>query len=92
MNGLEIVRNPRSYIEHFLWIRDKRSQLIPLRLKPAQERLYNVMREEHAAGRPVRLVILKARQLGFSTMIEACFFQDAATRPMVRTRVWSQKT
>lgn len=87
MNGLEIVRNPRSYIEHFLWIRDKRSQLIPLHLKPAQERLYNVMREEHAAGRPVRLVILKARQLGFSTMIEACFFQDAATRPMVRTLI-----
>lgn len=84
---LQKIKDPRFYIERFLWIRDKRSKLTRLRLKPAQERLLEVMREEHAAGRPVRIVVLKARQLGFSTIIEACFFQDAATRPMVRTMI-----
>lgn len=81
------LRNPRFYIENFLFIRDKSQRLVRLKMKPAQERLYEIMREEHAAGRPVRIVILKARQLGFSTEIEALFFHDAATRPMVRTLI-----
>lgn len=81
------LRNPRFYIESFLFIRDKSQRLVRLKMKPAQEKLYEIMREEHAAGRPVRIVILKARQLGFSTEIEALFFHDAATRSMVRTLI-----
>lgn len=81
------IKNPRFYVENFLKIRDKKGKLINLHLKPAQEKLYNLMKAEHEAGRPVRIVILKARQLGFSTVIEALFFQDAATRELVRTLI-----
>jgi len=81
------IKNPHFYIENFLKIRDKDGKLINLKLKPAQEKLYNLMKAEHEAGRPVRIVILKARQLGFSTVIEALFFQDAATRELVRTLI-----
>lgn len=81
------IKNPRFYIENFLNIRNKKGKLINLKLKPAQEKLYNIMKAEHEAGRPVRIVILKARQLGFSTVIEALFFQDAATRELVRTLI-----
>lgn len=84
---LEKIRNPRWYVEHFITIRTKSGELQTLRMKPAQERLYEIIREEHEAGRPVRLVVLKARQLGFSTVIEALFFQDAATRAQVRTLI-----
>lgn len=84
---LQRLRNPRWYVENFITIRTKSGELQTLRMKPAQEKLYGIMREEHEAGRPVRIVILKARQLGFSTVIEALFFQDAATRAQVRTLI-----
>lgn len=87
MNALEKLKNPRYYLEHFLKIRTKSGKLETLKLKPAQERLYEAMKREHDEGRPVRIVILKARQLGFSTAIEALFFHDAATRPLVKTLI-----
>ena len=83
----ELIRNPKKYVEHFLKIRDKRGKLINLKFKPAQAKLYDIMKREHDAGKPVRIVILKARQLGFSTVIESLFFQDAATRELVRTLI-----
>ena len=85
--GLRLIRKPREYIERFLVIRTKKGRLTRLRFKPAQVELYETMKREHEAGRPVRIVILKARQLGFSTLIEAVFFQDAATRPLVRPMI-----
>lgn len=81
------LRNPKEYIENCLMIRDKKNKLIRLKLKPAQSRLYEVIKREHEAGRPVRLLILKARQLGFSTLLEAMMYQDSATRKLVRTTI-----
>ena len=81
------IRNPKQYCEHFLKIRDKKGNIIPLRLKPAQEMLYRIIKEEHDAGRPVRLIILKGRQVGTSTEVEGLFFADAATRANVFTLI-----
>lgn len=81
------LRNPRQYIENFIWIRNKKQKLQKLTLKPAQENLYRIIKEEHQAGRPVRLIVLKGRQEGISTVTEALMFQDAATRPLVRTLI-----
>lgn len=90
-NGVKLmgvnIRNPREYCENFLMIRDKKQRLVPLKFKPAQENLYNIIKEEHQAGRPVRLIVLKGRQEGISTVTEALMFQDAATRPLVRTLI-----
>ena len=44
------IRNPKQYCEHFLKIRDKKGNIIPLRLKPAQEMLYQIIKEEHGAA------------------------------------------
>lgn len=81
------LKNPREYCENFLKIRDKKSRLVPLKLNPAQERLYAIIREEHDAGRPVRLVILKGRQMGCSTAIEGLYFADTATAENVFTLI-----
>lgn len=51
---------------------------MPLRFNTAQEKLYEIIREEHEKG-PVRIVVLKGRQMGCSTMIEGVFFADSAT-------------
>lgn len=81
------IKSPYYYMEHFLKIRNKKGQIIQFKFKPAQKRLYEIIKKEFDAGKPVRIVILKARQLGFSTMIEGMFFQDSATRWNVRTLI-----
>ena len=81
------IRNPREYCENFLKIIDKRQELVGLRFKPAQAQLYEIIREEHAKGKPVRIVVLKGRQLGCSTMIEGIFFADSAVTENASTLI-----
>lgn len=72
--------NGRKYIESFLKIRTKEGKLARLKLNRPQERLYEAAHEQWAAGKPVRIIILKARQMGFSTLTEAIIFFLTATR------------
>ena len=71
----------KDYIESCLKIRTKSGAVIPFRLNAAQRKLYDVARRQQEAGRPVRIIILKARQLGFSTLTEGLIFHACATRP-----------
>lgn len=51
-------------------IRDVHSQIIALRLNGAQMRVFAVMLKQAAAGKPIRLSILKSRKHGISTLIQ----------------------
>lgn len=52
-------------------IRDKLTgRNIPFRLNRAQRHLLGVMEEMRRSGRPIRIILLKARQLGGSTLIQ----------------------
>ena len=73
------LADPAEYMERFLRIRTKDGRVAPLRMNPAQRRLYDALREQDAQGKPMRAIILKARQLGFSTLAEALIFHKAAT-------------
>lgn len=79
--------NTLEYIERFLWIRTKKAELVRLKLNPAQRKFYEAVAEQHRQGRPVRIIILKARQLGFSTLTEAIIFKRTATRRNVHSLV-----
>lgn len=70
----------REYIEFCLKIKTKSGEVVPFRLNPAQEKLYRRAKAQADAGKPVRIIILKARQLGFSTLTEALIFHACATR------------
>lgn len=85
------IRNPKTYCENFLKIRDKKNKLVPLKFKPAQQKLYEIFCEEYAKGKPVRVVILKARQLGFSTVTEGLFFADTATHANAVTLIMAHE-
>jgi hypothetical protein len=50
-------------------------------LKPVQKRLARTLLEEYEAGRPVRIIILKARREGVSTLVQAFFYWLCSTRP-----------
>lgn len=69
-----------------LTIRDKEARLQPLRLNAGQRLMLEAMRRQRAAGAPVRIVLLKARQFGGSTLAQACLFCDAAHSP--RREAW----
>lgn len=81
------LRDPEAYIPKFLKIRTKEGKITALRPKPAQQMLLDAVKRERAAGRPPRILILKARQLGLSTITEGIMFQDSATRKLVQTLI-----
>ena len=72
--------NTKKYIENFLKIKNKNSQIIPFILNEPQQELYNKIKELKQQHKPVRILILKARQMGFSTLTEAILFKEVATK------------
>lgn len=81
----------REYIENFLMIRNKENRLVQLKLNEPQKKLYAAIKAQHEAKRPVRIIILKARQEGFSTMTEAVMFHATATKKNVDSMVIAHK-
>lgn len=77
----------RDYIENCLKIKTKSGTVVPFRLNDAQRKLYAVAKRQQDAGKPVRLIILKARQLGFSTLTEGLIFHACATRRNVNALI-----
>ena len=86
------LRNPREYCENLLRIRTKEQKLSPLVFNEAQAHLYGVIRQQAAEGKPIRIIVLKGRQEGISTVTEGLMFQDTVTRPNVKTLIVAHDT
>ena len=71
--------NTLKYIENFIKIRDKQSNIVPLIFNKPQLRLYNIIKEQKKQKKPVRIIILKARQLGFSTATGGILMSQTTT-------------
>jgi len=67
------------YIENFLKIRDKRALIIPFTLNKAQNIVNDIIERDEREGKPKRYIVLKARQMGLSTLFEGLIFQDTST-------------
>ncbi len=70
----------RLYFEKCLEIKDKQAKIIPFVLNPSQEKLVEIVefweeRYPDGDGPTLYIIILKARQIGFSTCTEAIFFR-----------------
>jgi len=72
---IEEIRKCREDFEYcarnYFWITDKERRDVPFALWESQELLYEKFKELRAKGRAQKLLVLKARQLGFSCLIEA---------------------
>ena len=77
--------DPKFYIENFTKIKGKEPGLIPFTLNPAQLDLYNTLRKNR------RIIINKARQIGFSTAISAYFYHKTITTPGITTALIAHK-
>lgn len=64
-----------------LKILDKNRNVIPFRLNWAQQQYIETVEKMHDQGRPIRIDILKARQMGLSTATEAIMFALAFMYP-----------
>ena len=76
---LELLDDPLTFIENTLQVQSKVGQVVPLVFNKAQLKLYAEIERQRKAGKPIRLIILKARQMGFSTATAAIFYQLIAT-------------
>lgn len=83
--------NTKAYIENYIKIRDKRGRIIPLILNKPQLKYYNVIKKLHEENKPIRIIILKARQMGFSTETEAIITKNTTTHHNYRAGIIAHK-
>ena len=82
------LRNDRQwYIENFLKIRNKKSELVPFILNDAQNIVMEKMLKCEEEGILKRFIVLKARQMGLSTLFEGLIFQDTANNPFKNSMI-----
>lgn len=65
----------RKWIETYFYILDKKERLVPLVLNGAQRRTEYWILTMERAGIPVRIIALKARQVGWSTFVQSVMFE-----------------
>lgn len=83
----KVQNDRRWYMENFLKIRSKDGQLIPFKFNSAQEILNKEIDSCEEDGRPKRFIILKARQMGFSTFTEGLIFRETSTKPFINSLI-----
>ncbi len=71
--------DPKFYLENFCKIKTKDEGLQPFILNEAQKDLLNCIRQED------RIIILKARQLGFSTIVAGSYYHSTIFTPGINT-------
>lgn len=79
--------DPKIYIPNFLMIRNKDAELVKFKPNQPQKRLRDTIQELRDKGKPVRIIILKARQMGFSTYTEADCFHQTVTNTMFSSTI-----
>jgi len=79
--------NTLKFIEGCLKIKNKNAELVDLKLNPPQMKFYQAIQEQAKKGKPIRIIILKARQMGFSTLTEGIIFKKTCTAPLVSSGI-----
>lgn len=87
----ELLGDPLCFIENTLKIQDKLANLAPLRFNRPQMRLYQEIQRQERLGLPIRIIILKARQMGFSTATAGLFYYRTVTQPNINTMIIAHK-
>lgn len=85
LNNLEMLLDKRWFLENFISISDKQANTRILKLNPAQTLAFEKLSKSN------RAIILKARQMGISTLVLAMFFHDAITTPNLTVAIISHE-
>lgn len=84
---LDISRDFYRYAEHNLWIKNKGGRIIRFVPNKAQRALIDRVIELLAQGKPIRIIILKARQMGLSTAVEAIIYWWTTTHKNITAMI-----
>lgn len=76
---IEKLRDHKFYLENFCKVKSKERGLVPFILNEAQKDFFNTLHKHK------RIMILKSRQLGFSTATAGYFYVDTITNPGTNT-------
>lgn len=96
---MDWLHDIRKYVDHaerlntdleyfaaqLLKIRPKAGGLAPFIFNPGQRELHRIIEEQKARTGKVRVIVLKARQLGISTYIAGRFYKQTTSNPGLRT-------
>lgn len=77
---MELFTVFRTYAEGCLKVQTKKGKLVSFKFNVAQDLLDRIVNEIIAAGRLVRVVVLKARREGVSTYVEGRFYWKVSFR------------
>jgi hypothetical protein len=84
---MRLEHDDQFYSERCLQIVDQNAELRPLVLKQAQKRLIRAKWMQERAGRPVRIIVLKARKEGISTIVQGLLLKRCTQRANHRAQV-----
>ena len=79
--------NTLKYIETCLKIRTKEGTIVDFKPNQAQLKLYNIIKANAGKGKPILIIILKARQLGFSTFSGGVIFKQTSTKRFIDSAI-----
>lgn len=84
-----LLNDNQKYIESFLKIRTKEGKLVPFKLNSSQLRLLKKIEDLEKQGKPIRIIIAKSRQMGFSSLTEGLIFKRTATNKLTNSLIVS---
>lgn len=76
---MNVFKDFETYSKRFLKIQTKDGELVPLRPNRYQVQLSEAILKSRKENKPVRIIVLKARQIGVSTFCAAAVYHRAAT-------------
>lgn len=79
------------FIETCLWIQTKSRRIQLLKLNPAQMVLWETIDKLRKAGLPLYVIILKARQMGLSTLVAVYLYVNTILYPETKTIVMAHR-
>lgn len=84
---LDIAQDFYRYCDNNLYIRNKDAEIVKFVPNIAQRALIDRALELLVKGQPVRLIVLKARQMGLSTAIEALIYWWTSTHKNITSMI-----
>ena len=85
----KIRKNFYAYCRINLYIQDKRGMLVRFEPNNIQKKIVDYVLQCLEDGVPIRLIILKARQEGVSTIVEALIYWYTATHKNLTSKIVS---
>lgn len=82
-------QDDERFCREALIVQDKQGKLVPAIWGPSQRRLFDAIHSQQEAGKPVRIIALKPRQVYWSTGVAMKFWKETAFREGQRAMVYA---